>query len=153
MYNHTANLYYLGILFLTVVLGCNTPNNNSTSRSENVSQDTADSSAKTPESSIEIQANTLTKEYEDNELAADGKYKDKPLKVSGKISNIAETLGNITVQLKGHKFIQTVMCSFEEAEKESVLKLKKGQKGTFTGRGDGMTAGLYVGLRECKVAS
>ncbi|MBA2335819.1 MAG: OB-fold protein [Pyrinomonadaceae bacterium] len=42
------------------------------------------------------------------------------------------------------------MCNFEESEKTNVEKIKKGQQVTLVGKGDGMTAGLYVGLQECK---
>ncbi len=38
------------------------------------------------------------------------------------------------------------MCSFDESEKSNITKLKKGQQVTVVGKGDGMTAGLYVGL-------
>jgi hypothetical protein len=84
-------------------------------------------------------------------LAADAKYKDKLLAVSGKISNIAETLGNVTVQLEGHEIMATVMCSFDDSEKANVAKLKKGQQTTLMGTGDGKTMGIYVGLEHCKI--
>ena len=93
----------------------------------------------------------MTKDYDENELAADGKYKGKTIAVSGKVENIAETMGNVTVSLAGHDMVKSVMCSFEESEKTNVAKLKKGQQATLVGTGDGMTMGLYVGLQKCKV--
>ena len=109
--------------------------------------------AKPVEASIVVTAPELTKEYDDNELAADEKYNGKPMSVVGKVSSIAETFGNVTVQLEGDKMTRTVMCSFEDEQKASVAKLKKGQQVTLTGVGDGMTAGLYVGLRKCRVGN
>ena len=100
---------------------------------------------------IAVDAKVLTKEYDSNELAADGKYKGKLLAVTGKIGNIAETFGNVTVSLDGHNAVISAMCSFEESEKAAVAKLKKGQTATLIGTGDGSTAGLYAGLTKCKV--
>lgn len=141
------NLTIVGILFLAVILGCSGANKNASTSTANQSPAT---NAPT-EKPIAVQAKALTKEYDDNELAADAKYKDKMLAVSGKVSNIAETMGNVTVQLEGHNIAKNVMCSFDEAEKANVAKLKKGQQVTLSGKGDGMTAGLYVGLQGCKI--
>lgn len=101
------------------------------------------------EKPIAIAATSLTKEYDGNELAADGKYKGKLVAVSGKITDIADTFGNVTVQLEGHDIVHTVMCNFNDAERSNVAKLTKGQQVTLTGRVEGSTAGLYVGLQKC----
>jgi hypothetical protein len=104
---------------------------------------------------VAIKADVLTREYKDNELAADEKYKNKVLEVSGKISNIAEVMGNITVDLEGHKEngvnIISVQCSFPQSEKPNLTKLKTGQNITFQGTNEGMTLNLYVGLADCKI--
>lgn len=137
------NLGIVGVIFLTV-LGCGGGSNTGTTPASNTT-------AAPDEKPIAVQAKALTKEYDENELAADGKYKGKLLAVSGKVSNIAETLGNVTAQLEGHNVVLSVMCNFDESQKASVTALKKGQQATFVGRGDGSTAGLYVGLQKCKV--
>lgn len=107
------------------------------------------------EKPIEIKAPDLTKEYDSNEVAADGKYKGKLISVTGKISDISEVLGTLTVDLEGHKEsginLLSVKCNFNDSDKESVAKLKKGQNTTLIGRGDGKTANLYVGLKDCKI--
>lgn len=142
------NLFTLSsvvIIGLTLVIGCSNPNDSSKKTDA-----TADKPVQA-EKPIQVTAKNLTKEYEDNELAADGKYRDKPLAVSGKISNIAETFGSISVSLDGHNQIATVMCSFEDDQKDAVMKLKKGGNVTLIGTGDGSTAGLYVGLKQCKI--
>jgi putative nucleic acid binding protein len=100
---------------------------------------------------IAVQAKALTKEYDDNELSADAKYKGKLLAVSGKISNIAETFGSITVSLEGHDVVQTVMCTFDDSERPKVAVLKKGGQVTLIGTGNGSTAGLYVDIQKCKI--
>jgi tRNA_anti-like len=139
-------------LLMLLGLGCSQSKEATTNTNQgNISQRQTNSTTKEPETQIELTSKALTKAYEENEIAADEKYKNKLIKVSGKITDIAETLGNVTVQLEGHKFLQNVMCSFEESEKGNVAKLKKGQQTTFVGRGDGKTLGLYVGLQTCKI--
>ena len=82
------NLTIIFVFGLFVILGCSAPKDSSSS-----SNSGSTNPATTNEKPIAIQAKTLTKEYDDNELAADGKYKDNMLAVSGKITDIAETLG------------------------------------------------------------
>lgn len=107
------------------------------------------------EKPIDVKADALTKEYDQNELSADGKYKGKLLSVSGKVTDIAETFGTISVDLEGHKEsginLLSIKCSFADSQKDAVSKLKKGQQATLIGRGDGKTANLYVGLKDCKI--
>ncbi len=139
------NIISIGIIAaigLILVLGCGQlAESNKTTTSNNAST----------EKPIAVQAKVLTKEYDENELAADGKYKDKMLAVTGKIGDIAETFGNVTVSLEGHSITKNVLCSFEASEKPNVAKLKKGQQATLVGKGDGSTGGLYVGLNQCKI--
>lgn len=141
MKNSIINLGIISIFALVLVLGCGGAKQ-TTSTTE---------TATTNEKPIAVQAKVLTKEYDENEVAADGKYKGKMLAVTGKISNIAETFGSMTVSLEGHEITKTVMCNFEDSEKANIAKLKKGQQATLIGKGDGSTGGLYVGLEKCKI--
>lgn len=151
------NLFAIGavsVIALALGLGCGGGSGTSTSNSAPGTSSPVNSNvAPVIEKPVALDAKTLTKEYDVNELAADGKYKGKTLAVTGKISSVAETLGNITVSLEGHDLTKTVMCSFEESEKASVTALKKGERTTLVGTGDGSTGGLYVGLQECRVAA
>lgn len=154
MKNNIFNLSLVLALLFVFVLGCQSPSDSNSATKPTATaapKSETKTDAKPDTKPITIQAKNLTKEYDDNELAADGKYKGKVVEVSGKVSNIAETMGNVTVQLEGHNIAKTVMCSFAESEKESVAKLKKGQNATLIGTGDGMTLGLYAGLKDCKV--
>ena len=149
----SSSIVLILIIGIALILGCGGGSGSSTTSNPGTPASPNTGAAPPAEKPIAIDAKALTKEYDSNELAADGKYKGKSLAVTGKISNIAETLGNITVSLEGHEFTKTVMCSFEESEKASVVALKKGDKITLTGTGDGSTGGLYVGLQNCKVAA
>jgi len=145
------NLIIVGGVFLALILGCSGANKNAATQVTGPAATAVNSAAAPTEKPIAVQAKALTKEYDENELAADGKYKDKMLAVSGKVSNIAETMGNVTVQLEGFNIAKSVMCNFDETEKANVAKLKKGQQATLIGKGDGSTGGLYVGLQGCRI--
>ena len=149
MKNSLLNLLIIFSFGLFLILGCSAPKeSNSTTKTETPANNSVTTSTEKP---IAVSSKDLTKTFEENELAADEKYNNKILAVLGKIENIAETMGNITVSLQGHNAVLSVMCNFVESEKSSVMKLKKGQQVTLVGKGDGMTMGLYVGLKECKV--
>lgn len=160
MKNSLLNLTIVFTCGMFIVLGCSAPKTSDTNAPNaapaNATSPAANSTvsantASTDEKPIAIKAPDLTKEYDTNELAADKKYKDKMLAVTGKIGNIAETMGNVTVTLTGHNIAKDVMCKFNDADKASVEALKKGQNVTLVGKGDGMTMGLYVGLQNCKI--
>lgn len=99
----------------------------------------------------ELTANQLYNAYNENEIAADKKYKNKKLAVTGIVSGISEVLGKVTVDLKvgGRYDITTIKCSIDD--KDVVAALRKGQKITVIGICDGLTANLYIGLNDCKV--
>lgn len=145
MKNSIINLCAIATIGFLLVLGCSAPKETSNASAP------SNATATQADKPVSIAAKDLTKAYDDNELAADQKYKGKSLAVSGKIENIAETFGNITVSLQGHNMVLTVMCSFEDSEKSNVTALKKGQQTTLVGVGEGMTAGLYVGMQKCKI--
>lgn len=145
MKNSIINLIFVSVFGLVVILGCSAPKETANGPAP------SNTTAAATDKPMAVSAKNLTKTYDENELAANEKYKDKFLAVSGKVESIAETFGNVTVSLEGHNVVLTVLCSFEESEKASVAKLKKGQQATLVGKSDGLTAGLYVGLQKCKV--
>ena len=146
------NLVILGILAAAIVAGCVGGGTQTPHQDEKPNDQTKTPAATpTPEIPTAIKAATLTREYADNELAADEKYSGKLLEVTGKLTNISVTLGSITAQIEGYRPLLTVMCSFSGEQKQKLAALKTGQQVTFVGTGNGMTAGLYVGLKNCSV--
>ncbi len=105
---------------------------------------------------VAVSATDITKAYSENEIAADEKYRNKNLEISGKLTEVSETFGSFQADLEGFKDANginliSVKCSFDESQKSALSKLKKGSTATFQGTGDGLTAGLYVGLTNCKI--
>ena len=99
----------------------------------------------------ELTANQLYRAYNENEIAADKKYKNKKLAVTGIVSDISEVWGKVSVDLKvGSRYdFTTIKCSIDD--KDVVAALRKGQKITVIGICDGLTANLYIGLNDCKI--
>ena len=82
--------------------------------------------------------------YEENELAADEKYKDKWVAVKGKIRSIGkhEATGKPMVNLEtGEYSINSVRFVFNTEDKEDIMKLKKGQQVTLYGECKGQLMG------------
>ncbi len=96
-----------------------------------------------------VTASQLFGEYESNEVAADSKYKGKMIYIEGTIQSVGkDILGNEYVALEvSNNIIATVQCFVKDAN--SLIRLKKGQKVSLLGKGDGYL--LNVFLRKCEV--
>lgn len=95
-----------------------------------------------------ITATQLFKEYEDNEVLADKRYKDKYFYVEGVIGDIGrDILDDIYVVLKTNNLMFGVQCYIED--EELVAQLKKGMKITVYGKCDGLLGN--VGMKDCKL--
>lgn len=96
--------------------------------------------------SIKIDAPVLEKEYEANEIAADKKYKNQILEITGEISDISTGLfDEPIINFKNH----SLMFIFPKDSKE-LLKLSKGMNVTIKGLCDGQTLSSIM-LKECEI--
>ena len=107
------------------------------------------------EPSIEITAKQLVKEYADNEVSADNKYKGKVLLVTGTIDDIGKDLvDDIYVAMGESSFTGFedgfgVQCFFSDKHKKEVGNLKKGDSIKIKGKCDGVLG--YVHLMGCQI--
>ncbi|WP_313251393.1 OB-fold protein [Stenotrophomonas indicatrix] len=109
-----------------------------------VTNDAAAASA----SAVEVTATTMFSDYQDNEIAADGKYKGKALLVSGTVDSISsDFMDKPVVQLsaKPFGFVQA-----SDLPKDVAATLKKGQKVTLACTGNGEVIG-FPALSGCTV--
>lgn len=109
-----------------------------------VTNDAAAASA----SALEVTASTMFSDYQDNEIAADGKYKGKALLVSGTVDSISsDFMDKPVVQLsaKPFGFVQA-----SDLPKDVAASLKKGQKVTLACTGNGEVIG-FPALSGCTV--
>lgn len=100
----------------------------------------ASAAAQKEEPVVEATPAQLVKAYEENTLAADELYKDKKVKITGKVGDInTDMMGYpyITMQAGPNQFMLP-QFSFDKEQSTSLAKLKKGSQVTVicTGSGD-----------------
>jgi len=94
------------------------------------------------EKPIKISAEALSAAYENNEVRADNKYKDKLLKVSGTIETISKgTFGGINIRLSdGQPYsLGGVSIDLSDSYSKSVGNLNKGDRLSVVARCHGKT--------------
>lgn len=120
-------------------------NQGSTGQSSSQGESKTEAPPVTP--TIKVTAEQYFKDYEENEVAADGKYEDKKIEITGEISSIDKVLGSISVHLKTDNLIGTVSCGLEDEKVAATLK--KG--GTVTLIGTGAGKSLFPEVKDCVV--
>jgi hypothetical protein len=105
------------------------------------------SSSKT---ATKVTAEDLIAAYDDNEVAADKKYKGKWVKVTGIVGEIKKDILNdvyVTIGTGKQFEFPVVQCFVAKGMTDDAADLKKGQKITAKGRVDGLMMNVLV--REC----
>lgn len=98
---------------------------------------------------IKVSASELASAYKKNEVAADEKYKNKKIEISGEIESIDSGVGDeprIRLQ-SGELFVAVTLEGISKAEAK---KLNKGDKLTAVCKGDGEIIGSPQ-LKDCKI--
>lgn len=112
-------------------------------------QEPAKEPAKEP--ALSVDAIKLWKDYDANEVAADGVYKGKMLQVTGVVSSIdKDFLDNIIVHLKSPNPIMNTMAKLEKSESSKAAALNKGATVTLTCEGAGRIVGS-PSLDDCTI--
>jgi hypothetical protein len=136
---------FLVLGMLLAAVGCNRP-----------AKPSAD--AAPPKPAATLTADQLLDEYNKNQLGADQKYKDKIIKISGKVTGIKKTplLGyyvGLGTAREGETF--DVMCYLDSSHQptlDRVGQLKEGDTVTFLGKCEGRAGGvLALYVRHCIV--
>jgi len=77
---------------------------------------------------FEVTSQQIYKEYQDNEVAADAKYKDKRVKVTGTIISFDKSMGvNYCYIGSSGDFIGEVRCAMSEDFVKQAINYQKGQ--------------------------
>jgi hypothetical protein len=99
---------------------------------------------------FELTSEELYIAYQQNEVAADEKYKGKKLAISGEIENIGkDIMDNPYVSFKVD-VLENVTCYFSKDNTNALSNLKKGQVVTLTGECRGITLQNVV-IKECQI--
>ena len=101
-------------------------------------------------SGIEIAAVDLLKEFQQNETAANTKYVDKVLVVTGTVTGVqTDSSGQATVYLQTNDLLSAVTCSFYQDD-DGVKKIKTGVAARVKGVCTGMLSDVV--LNKCSLA-
>ncbi|OTA20145.1 hypothetical protein Xbed_01619 [Xenorhabdus beddingii] len=91
---------------------------------------------------IFVTARELQKNYAANEARGDKTYKDKDMIITGIVSSIDSSLGDIPiVTLKTNDMFSSVHVRFKKQYRDIAIDLNKNQKVTFFCKGDGVIIG------------
>lgn len=109
-----------------------------------------DISGKGPD--ITISANDLHAAYDDNEVAADTKYKGKIIQVSGTVEDIGKDITDtiyVTLAAGDEYSMSSIQCFFADSHTEAAANLSKGDRVTIKGMGDGLMGNVLI--RGCSL--
>ena len=92
-----------------------------------------------------LSANTLFKEYDKNSVAADAKYEDKIVVVSGTIQSIGKDIMDTAyLVIGGSGFLDGVQCMLPRGQEDLVARVSKGQYVTLKGKVSGQIMGNVI---------
>jgi hypothetical protein len=123
-------LWIGGIMGGLIVLGAIVGGDDKKGNAPNAPATAANDGQAAPVNEVTVTARDLAKAYEENEAAAQLKYGDKPIAVTGTITGITlDFMDNPVVQLSGVNEFMSVQGDL--ADKDAAAALKKGQKITL----------------------
>ena len=76
---------------------------------------------------IQVSASKLYQEWGSNQVAAEAKYKDQWVLVTGKIASIAEAGSGYDVKLMTDDFWTRIVCKVDASQVDTILVLQEGQ--------------------------
>jgi hypothetical protein len=95
---------------------------------------------------MKVSAIELRTAYDSNAIAAEAKYKEKPVAVTGTVDSIVEDIaGDATVMLATDNMFAKVRCVFYDSAKPQIAKLQAGDLVTVSGIcADGSARGAVI---------
>lgn len=131
--------FLFALLVFVAIVGCGICNRSDSTKKEQ----------KDPEE--KVTAETLIDEYMENEVAADDKYKNKIIEVTGIVNQVKkESAGRIVVVLRSSKAFGGVNCYLKNDYKEDAIDLRAGDKITLVGKCGGLKNRTPY-LRNCSI--
>ncbi|HOS88348.1 MAG TPA: hypothetical protein PLG37_02645 [Candidatus Pacearchaeota archaeon] len=98
-----------------------------------------------------VAAVDLAAEYKANQVAADDKYKNKTIEVSGTIYNIGKDILDAPyVVLSGTDMVTNIQCMFDKSDQSQLTSLAKDTKIVLRGKVSGQVV-FNVLLNNCSI--
>jgi tetratricopeptide (TPR) repeat protein len=101
------------------------------------------------EKPIKIAAVKLMAEYQKNEIAADAKYKDKVVAVTGIVVNVGKDKGESYLALEALDINGKIQCFFEKGDDNGLGQLSSGVQVTIIGWCEGKVNEGNILLKKC----
>lgn len=146
-----------GIIALSTILaacgGSDSPKDTKSATGSTDAKTEAKADAKPTKATINVTADVLTKDYEDNEVAANSKYKDKTVVVTGVIDSIAADITDeplIHLKSKVAYGMNNPMVHLIKEDQAKAVNLKKGKSITVECTSVNEIAGS-PDLSDCKI--
>ena len=99
-------------------------------------------------SAYSLTAEQLHGEYEANQIAADSKYKEKVVTVSGSVYSIGKDISDTAYIVIGGMGLNGVQCIFSKGQESQIGQLSKGQEVAAKGKVNGQLVGNEL-MRNC----
>ncbi|MDD5639680.1 MAG: hypothetical protein PHR47_02640 [Candidatus Pacebacteria bacterium] len=132
------------ILVLFILIGSSGSKNTNNTAQQNQNSNVQQSYTK-------VTAFDLASEYKANQVAADEKYKNKTIEVSGTIYNIGkDILDTPYIALSGADITTNVQCMFEKSDQGQLANLSKDTKIVLRGKVSGQVV-FNVLLNNCSI--
>ncbi len=135
--NNFLKLSCIGVFVLSMV-ACSKTENSTDNQAQNSTAPAQVAEKPKAENLVSVTSVELSKDYEENTVAADQKYKGKKFKVTGSITSIdTDFTGAPYLTLTGFNEFSNPQFKFDEDSKGKIASLKKGNKVTLICEGDG----------------
>lgn len=93
---------------------------------------------------IEVSAMDLVLEYGRNEIAADSKFRDKTIKVTGIVEDVGKDLLDTPYIILSGTGLRAVQCFFADRDSEPLTRIQRGQWAAVQGKCDGLLVNVLI---------
>jgi len=116
-------------------------------------QEAAQEKEEQSQNAIKVSTDSFVKEFDDNQLAAEEKYKGRLIEFSAVIQNISEDIAGtpfLSLKPTADEFYMgtTIKCNFKD--KAELVSVKNGQSVVLRGTVDTQTMGI-INLKDCRI--
>ena len=142
----------VAVLYIIGSSAGNNDGNNQPSPQKQAEQQKAQESKPVEEVAIKVTASQLYTDYEANEVAADAKYKDKNVEISGTISSIGKDLMDtpyVALVVSPNNPVFSVQCMFDKSDQSKLTSLSKDSKIVLLGKVSSKLGNIIV--RDCSI--
>ena len=101
---------------------------------------------------MKVTAMQIINDYKDNGVAADAKYKNKLVEVSGVVDTIdKDILDTPYIALESYEYaiVDRIQCMFSKSDEVQLATVAKGQQITLRGNVEGKLGNVII--RDCQI--